>query len=454
MADASAGRTPTNSTEISKGRRWLTSTFLVILTLVVAIACITVLSVTLTQTRVSTTAGEGGTLGIRKLDYAGRKWAVFQAMLESASTKLVSETGKTDQLVERVTITEVEQKGRFNDTELLLVRFQSLIRGVDDELVSRITRKGHDVQVSNIAAAKDALIAKSSGLAVTIDAIEKAWRDFRMAEQASVTAKARLKANENSIEANKNLILRVTTELDKQFELVKPGLANDKDARGRVENAFYELNINNFDCGLNNGRCGRISGPINRGFYHLLTLRPDLLTLILVILMGVLGSSLQINHAYFMKNEVQSLGGYVQRISVGAMTALVIFIVAKAGIPVLADPARLGGDAPINPYFVSFLAIVSGLLSENAIANIQAQGRRIFGGSTELNRWMRRDMTPDMEAQELTIPALAKYLGLNPETTTAMLKGEKEIDPSQQKLLAVALRLDPREIYTDVPPPE
>ncbi|MFH7813350.1 hypothetical protein ACH0C8_15675, partial [Acetobacter lovaniensis] len=84
-------------------------------------------------------------------------------------------------------------------------------------------------------------------------------------------------------------------------------------------------------------------------------------------------------HSYFMKNEKQDIGGYFQRVAVGAMTALVIFIVAKAGVPVIADTSRLGGDAPINPYLVSFLAIISGLLSENAIANIQAQGRRYLG---------------------------------------------------------------------------
>ena len=56
-----------------------------------------------------------------------------------------------------------------------------------------------------------------------------------------------------------------------------------------------------------------------------------------------------------------------------------IFIVTKAGVPVIADASKLGGDAPINPYFVSFLAIISGLMSENAIAFIQAKGAKFFG---------------------------------------------------------------------------
>jgi hypothetical protein len=138
------------------------------------------------------------------------------------------------------------------------------------------------------------------------------------------------------------------------FDYIKPKLEDD--AKARVENAFYDLSIDKYDCGLTpNNRCGVIGGPIARGLYHLLTLRPDLLTLLLVVLMGVLGSALQITHAYFMRNQAPSIGQYFQRITVGAVTALAIFIVAKAGVPIIADASRLGGDASINPYFVSFL---------------------------------------------------------------------------------------------------
>ena len=45
-------------------------------------------------------------------------------------------------------------------------------------------------------------------------------------------------------------------------------------------------------------------------------------------------------------------------------------------MPVIADASQLGSDAPMNPYFVSFLAIISGLMSENAIMMVQAQGAK------------------------------------------------------------------------------
>src|SRR5262249_28735805 len=123
-------------------------------------------------------------------------------------------------------------------------------------------------------------------------------------------------------------------------------------------------------------------------------LQPDILTLALVIAMGVLGSALQMTYALFKRNHVEKPGAYFLRLSVGAITALVIFIVAKAGVPIIADASRMGGDAPISPYFVSFLAIISGLLSENAILSVQTQGARFFAqeAPAEPARWARRDL--------------------------------------------------------------
>ena len=89
----------------------------------------------------------------------------------------------------------------------------------------------------------------------------------------------------------------------------------------------------------------------------LLVMPPDILTLVLVISMGILGSALQMTHALFRQNRIERPGAYFLRLGVGAITALVIFIVAKAGVPVIADASRLGGDAPINP--ISFPSLRS-----------------------------------------------------------------------------------------------
>jgi len=79
-----------------------------------------------------------------------------------------------------------------------------------------------------------------------------------------------------------------------------------------------------------------------------------------------------------------------------------------------------------QPYFVSFLAIISGLLSENAIANIQAQGTRFFGQAAAQgqSRWTRRDVTSELQQAKIEMAELAQYFGESEEKTAAMVKGE------------------------------
>jgi hypothetical protein len=187
----------------------------------------------------------------------------------------------------------------------------------------------------------------------------------------------------------------------------------------------------------------------------LVTAQPEVLTLSLVIMMGVLGSSLQITNSYFRGSRDSDVGNYFLQVCVGAIAALVIFVVAKAGVPVITDTSKIGGDAPINPYFVSFIAVISGLLSERAIASVQNQGERFFGPSTpeEPSRWLRQDFTTQMKDQKLSAEALAAYLGISDKTAEAIMKGDQKADPHQQKLISVYLRQNPRDIFTDLPPP-
>jgi hypothetical protein len=157
-------------------------------------------------------------------------------------------------------------------------------------------------------------------------------------------------------------------------------------------------------------------------------------------------------HAYFINHEKERVGTYVQRLLSGAMAALVIFIVAKAGVPIITDPSRLGGQAPINPYFVSFLAIISGLLSENAMASVQTQGARFFGSGAQPDRWVRDDLSSELQLQGLSLGQLAEYLCVSESAAASMLKGEDRVSAGQQQTIALFLRRNPREIFTDIPP--
>jgi hypothetical protein len=185
-----------------------------------------------------------------------------------------------------------------------------------------------------------------------------------------------------------------------------------------------------------------------------MTAQPDVLTLFLVILMGVLGSALQITHAFFIENRIESPGSYFLRVCVGAITALVIFIVAKAGVPVIADATKLGGEAPINPYFVSFIAIISGLMSENAIASVQAKGAKFFGSNApgDAERWARDDLSNLLQPPDMSLKAMSEYLGSTEDVTKAILSGKSTATAEQQKTIALYLRRQVRDLFSDMPP--
>lgn len=428
--------------QTSDAQSWVTSTLLIIFTLVVALSCIVILSSTLTQTRVATLSIDGINVGIRKLDHVGRQWAVVPRRLEKQSARLETAQSTFADVSGKATVTEINRKTRRAVMESSLVQFYRTIESVDPALAAQIHNKGYADQIGFIRAAKVRLHAEHPEYDTPIKSLEEAFDRMVSADRDDATAQAEKTGAKQQVDLLTASIDDTKAALANIFSRIKPELKDEE--RARIENALYELNINNFDDGI-----------FNRFTYRMLTMPPDLLTLGLVILMGILGSALQITHAYFMKNQIQTVGGYFQRISVGAITALVIFIVAKAGVPVIADPSRLGGESPINPYFVSFLAIVSGLLSENAIANVQAQGAKFFGGeAAESKRWSRHDLTADLQAQNIPLTDFAEYLGVDEEAATAILKGEQVIEPAQQKVVAICLRKTPRELFTDIPPPK
>jgi hypothetical protein len=212
----------------------------------------------------------------------------------------------------------------------------------------------------------------------------------------------------------------------------------DQPTRVRVENSLYEL------------------GPSSDGkslMNWLVTQHPDVLALSLVILMGMLGSSLQMLMSFYRYGRAEPVGWYFLRLSAGAITALVIFIVAKAGVPVIADASRLSGDAPINPYFVSFLAIISGLLSERAVISVQNQGERLFGATDgEPDRYARPEVEKQLTAQNLPMKTLAEYLGRPEDDAAAIIKGDQKASPEQQRTISVYLRQEQRDLFTDIAP--
>jgi hypothetical protein len=182
----------------------------------------------------------------------------------------------------------------------------------------------------------------------------------------------------------------------------------------------------------------------------MLRLPPKMMSLVLVVLIGILGRSLQLTHQLFVRNETESIGVYALRLSLGAITALVIFIVVKAGVPIVADASKLGGDTPINPYFVSFLAIISGLMSEKGIASVRAQAGKYFdSGTNETLRWARAELREAVAQTRRTPAHLAKSLDASETNSTTGFR-EKSRLPWQFKSCSLRSWIAPYAIYSAI----
>jgi hypothetical protein len=446
MSDTAVGAKQAAPSEGSAGRvvrGWFTSLILVSTTMIVGVLCILVLSSTLTQTRLAGLTIDGVSLSIWKLDYIQREWAEIRKQLRAQSLKLLATERARNELSSQLAITETKYTVTRRETLNLLEEFYHRTNAIEPELTALIHNQSAAEQYGRIVGAQVKLRADHPDLGPLIDRIIKAYEPFRAAEAERGATKGGFNVLVQEVEALKSERAATEKSLDAVFDSIKAGLSTNNEIKSRIENTFYELQPSELD-----------QNSAIRFSSLLITTRPDMLALWLVILMGVLGSSLQMTNAYFKDRDRDvTAGSYFLHLSVGAITALAIFIVAKAGVPVIADASRLGGDAAINPYFVSFLAIVSGLLSENALASIEAQGKRFFGaGSSEPDRWAQTDLTANATAEGRSIKELAAYLDDSESVTTAMLKGDDKIEPSKQHVIAVYLRRPAREIFTDMAP--
>jgi len=178
----------------------------------------------------------------------------------------------------------------------------------------------------------------------------------------------------------------------------------------------------------------------------------QMLVLIVVLLMGALGGTIRLAEDYLDKEKpIVSWDYFLFTPFLGAVTALAVYILAKAGVLIIADFGA-SGEASINPYFISFIGLVSGMLSTNALETIRGVGLNWFKGSAEdKERWgvnlLERCNLQDISAEDI---------GNLTETSTQMaenwLAERRIIPPIAQKLIAARLNIPRRELFTDMRP--
>jgi hypothetical protein len=177
-----------------------------------------------------------------------------------------------------------------------------------------------------------------------------------------------------------------------------------------------------------------------------------MVTLIMSLWMGALGGAIHMTVEFLKKDEMKSGAWYFFRPFHGALLALAVFIIFQAGQIVLTNPEP-GGNAKLNPYVIAFVAIVSGMLTDQAYRRIGLAGSHLLGAKAdEKPRWARPDVVQEKRANRAAAD-LARYMpGTLVATCEAWLDGSKELSESEQAVLAAWLHAEPRDLFTDQPP--
>jgi hypothetical protein len=175
---------------------------------------------------------------------------------------------------------------------------------------------------------------------------------------------------------------------------------------------------------------------------------PQMLVLQLTMVMGMLGSVITMTWSFIKKDSGFTFRRFLILPSVGAMSAFIIFVFVKAGQLTLTAG---GATEPLNPFVLSFVGIISGLLSERAYSRMAEVGGNFFKVEEEKRRY-GVGLRAVLEESGIGEPELAGYLRLSDEDTAAIVDGTAGASPLHQQLVAACLRRSVRELFTDLPP--
>lgn len=193
----------------------------------------------------------------------------------------------------------------------------------------------------------------------------------------------------------------------------------------------------------------------------------DTLKLILVLSMGALGGTISLTRSYLAQKKSLAedrIGGayYTFRPFLGAITALSIFILAKAGVLIISTPDQGAGGAELSPYFLSFIGIISGMLADSALDTIQRTGNNWFKNS-EVSRdlWaygLGKALAGDPNAKkeqrdknlEDNMALLSETLDVSVPTIMKWVDEKQKVPASMQALISAFVRIPPRELFSDV----
>jgi len=183
---------------------------------------------------------------------------------------------------------------------------------------------------------------------------------------------------------------------------------------------------------------------IRRWAPFFLEMPKELLTLVLALSMGALGSTVYVTRAYFHQNQDdldRSRAWYLIRPLHGAILGLIMYFVVKAGVIVFSTSATTtpNGDSDLNPFVIALFATISGIFSERAYRKLDEIAYRYF--RTDLPKGggparVARDLQKAIETAHRKPSELAGYLGRSMDEVHEWIEGRRPVPGQVQRVIA------------------
>lgn len=187
--------------------------------------------------------------------------------------------------------------------------------------------------------------------------------------------------------------------------------------------------------------------------YMFVTLPSEVLIMLVVISMGTMGSMISITQIFFA-GEDRPLTFYLFRPLLGAIVAIGVYVITKAGVIVASNlPLQADGTAELNAFFVSFISLVAGLMSEAAIRTIRRAGTSFLRGDpvTERARYASR-VEDTMSAKKRKAKELYPFFDVTNDVIDKWLAQTEPVPGDAQRIIAAWLGEPVRNLFSDIPP--
>lgn len=187
----------------------------------------------------------------------------------------------------------------------------------------------------------------------------------------------------------------------------------------------------------------------------LATMPRQMLVILLTLSMGALGSLLFITQDYFNSTDNKPFSWYLFRPFLGMVTAVAILVLAKAGQITISDAGASNGmKESLNPFFISFIAIISGLLSEHAIEKIRKSAIPFLSIDERKNlpsRW-GVGLNKAIKEKNADIKHLEIHLDKSNDIVSNWINEKEPVPFEEQRIISSWLNIPLRELFTDVKP--